>query len=87
MNHAACAILMDAEHRGSNEPVSIRTGQEITIQDLAHLIADEVGYKGKLCGTPATQTGNPGGASIRSGRSNYSDSMRRSDWAREYRKP
>jgi hypothetical protein len=36
MNHAACAIVMAAEHWGSNEPVNIRTGQEITIQDLAH---------------------------------------------------
>lgn len=57
VDDAARAILMAAEHYNSSEPVNIGTGAEITIQDLAHLIADEVGYKGHL----VWDTGKPNG--------------------------
>ncbi|MBK9112826.1 MAG: GDP-L-fucose synthase, partial [Nitrospira sp.] len=43
VDDAARAILLAAEHYNGDEPVNIGTGEEITIQDLAHLIADEVG--------------------------------------------
>ncbi|MGC3973855.1 MAG: GDP-L-fucose synthase [Nitrospira sp.] len=57
VDDAARAILMAAEHYNGNEPVNIGTGKEITIQDLAHLIADEVVYKGQL----VWDTGKPNG--------------------------
>ena len=48
VDDAARAILLAAEHYNGDEPVNIGTGEEVTIQDLAHLIADEVGYKGEI---------------------------------------
>ncbi len=57
VDDAARAILMAAEHYSGHEPVNIGTGEEITIQNLAHLIADEVGYKGEL----VWDTGKPNG--------------------------
>lgn len=57
VDDAARAILLAAEHYNGDEPVNIGTGEEITIQDLAHLIADEVGYKGEL----VWDTGKPNG--------------------------
>lgn len=57
VDDAARAILMAAEQYNGHEPVNIGTGEEITIQNLAHLIADEVGYKGEL----VWDTGKPNG--------------------------
>ena len=57
VDDAARAILMAAKHYNGHEPVNIGTGEEITIQNLAHLIADEVGYKGEL----VWDTGKPNG--------------------------
>ena len=57
VDDAARAILLAAEHYNGDEPVNIGTGEEVTIQDLAHLIADEVGYKGEL----VWDTGKPNG--------------------------
>ena len=57
VDDAARAILLAAEHYNGDEPVNIGTGEEITIQDLAHLIADEVGYKGEI----VWDTGKPNG--------------------------
>lgn len=57
VDDAAHAILLAAEHYDSSEPVNIGTGEEITIQDLAHLVADEVGYTGEL----VWDTGKPNG--------------------------
>lgn len=56
---AARAILMAAEHYNGAEPVNIGTGEEITIQNLAHLIADEVGYKGELVWDTSKPNGQP----------------------------
>ncbi len=57
VDDAARAILLAAEHYNGDEPVNIGTGEEITIQNLAHLIADEVGFKGEL----VWDTGKPNG--------------------------
>ena len=57
VDDAARAILLAAEHYNGDEPVNIGTGEEVTIQDLAHLIADEVGYKGEI----VWDTGKPNG--------------------------
>ena len=39
--------------------MNIGTGEEITIQDLAHLIADEVGFKGELLWDTSKPNGQP----------------------------
>ena len=59
VDDAARAILMAAEHYNGAEPVNIGTGEEITIQNLAHLIADEVGYKGELVWDTSKPNGQP----------------------------
>lgn len=56
---AARAILLAAEHYNGSEPVNIGTGEEITIQDLAHLIADEVGFTGELVWDTSKPNGQP----------------------------
>lgn len=59
VDDAARAILLATEHYNGSEPVNIGTGEEITIQDLAHLIADEVGFKGELVWDTAKPNGQP----------------------------
>ncbi|MCS6264017.1 MAG: GDP-L-fucose synthase [Nitrospira sp.] len=59
VDDAARAILLAAEHYNGDEPVNIGTGEEITIQDLAHLIANEVGFKGELVWDTAKPNGQP----------------------------
>ncbi|MCS6316767.1 MAG: GDP-L-fucose synthase [Nitrospira sp.] len=59
VDDAARAILLAAEHYNGDEPVNIGTGEEITIKNLAHLIADEVGFKGKLLWDTSKPNGQP----------------------------
>ena len=59
VDDAARAILLAGEHYDGNEPINVGTGQEITIQDLAHLIADEVGFGGELVWDTAKPNGQP----------------------------
>lgn len=59
VDDAARAILLAAEHYDGDEPVNIGTGEEITIQNLAHLIADEVGFKGELLWDTSKPNGQP----------------------------
>lgn len=59
VDDAARAILLAAEHYNGDEPVNIGTGEEITIQDLAHLIADKVGFEGKLVWDTTKPNGQP----------------------------
>jgi hypothetical protein len=74
VDDAARAILLAAEHYNGDEPVNIGTGEEITIQDLAHLIADEVGYKrGTRVGHRQAKWATRGGASIQGGRKSCLD--------------
>ena len=49
VDDAARAILLAAEHYDENDPVISERAEEITIQELVHLIADEVGYNGETC--------------------------------------
>lgn len=56
---AARAILLAAEHYDGSEPVNIGTSQEITIQELAHLIADEVSFDGELVWDTTKPNGQP----------------------------
>ena len=59
VDDAARAILLAAEHYNGSEPVNIGTGEEISIHDLAHLIANEVGFKGELVWDTAKPNGQP----------------------------
>ena len=44
----ADAIVTAMEFHNDPQPINIGTGQEITIKDLAHLIAEEMKYKGHM---------------------------------------
>jgi len=45
---AADAILLAAEHYDSSDPVNVGTGVEISIEELACLIASQCGYRGVI---------------------------------------
>jgi GDP-L-fucose synthase len=52
-------LVLAAERLDNSEPVNIGTGSEITISDLASIIAKIVGYKGSLVFNPAFPDGQP----------------------------
>ncbi|MBR8660842.1 MULTISPECIES: GDP-L-fucose synthase family protein [Brevibacillus] len=54
---AAEAIVLAAEHYDGDQPVNIGTGEEISIKDLAELIARETGFTGEI----RWDTGKPDG--------------------------
>lgn len=54
---AAEGIVMATERYGGSEPVNLGTGDEISIKDLAIIIADEVGF----CGSIVWDTSKPNG--------------------------
>jgi GDP-L-fucose synthase len=56
---AARAICLAAERLESPEPVNIGTGREIAIADLAALIAERTGYRGRLIFDPTKPDGQP----------------------------
>jgi GDP-L-fucose synthase len=45
---AAIGLVMAAASYDSSEPVNLGTGQEISIRDLAMLIAEKTGFRGQL---------------------------------------
>ena len=45
---AAEGLLLAAEHYDGDQPVNLGTGEEIAIANLATVIADEVGFEGKI---------------------------------------
>ena len=47
------------ERHNDPQPINIGTGDEITIKDLVHLIADEMGYKGHIFFDPSKPDGQP----------------------------
>ena len=55
----ARAVLLAAEHYDCAEPVNIGTGQEIKIKELASLIAEIVGFDGKIVLDPTVLDGQP----------------------------
>jgi len=59
VDDAAEAILLATEHYDGSEPVNLGTGEEITIRDLATLIAAEVGYTGKIVWDETKPNGQP----------------------------
>lgn len=56
---AAEGILLAAEHYDGDQPVNLGTGVEITIRNLALLIANEVGYSGRLVWDETKPNGQP----------------------------
>jgi GDP-L-fucose synthase len=53
----ACIVLL--ERYDSGAPINIGTGTDVSIRDLAALIADIVGYRGRLTFDPSRPDGTP----------------------------
>ena len=56
---AAEGILLAAERYNGDQPVNLGTGEEITIRDLARIIAAEVGFSGEIVWDPSKPNGQP----------------------------
>lgn len=56
---AAEGILLAAEHYNGSEPVNLGSGEEISIKDLARLIADLVGFQGGIKWDTSKPDGQP----------------------------
>ena len=56
---AAEGILLAAERYSGDQPVNLGTGEEITIRDLARIIAAEVGFSGEIVWDPSKPNGQP----------------------------
>ncbi len=56
---AARGILLAAALYGEPEPVNLGTGREITIRELAEIVAREVGYTGGIAWDPSKPNGQP----------------------------
>ncbi|HEX2207641.1 MAG TPA: GDP-L-fucose synthase [Longimicrobium sp.] len=59
VDDAARALLLAAEHYDGAEPVNLGIGNEIRIAELAGLIAQLVGYEGRLAFDPTQPDGQP----------------------------
>ena len=59
VDDAAEAILLATEHYDGSEPVNLGTGEEITIRDLATMIAAELGYTGEIVWDRTKPNGQP----------------------------
>jgi GDP-L-fucose synthase len=59
VDDCARAIVLAAERYTGADPVNIGTGQEIRIRDLAQLIAEVVGFEGRLTTDPTKPDGQP----------------------------
>jgi GDP-L-fucose synthase len=56
---AAEGILLAAEKLDSSDPVNLGSGQEISIAELARLIGEAVGFRGKFVWDPTKPNGQP----------------------------
>jgi GDP-L-fucose synthase len=59
VDDAARAILLATEHYNGPEPVNVGTGEEITINDLVHLICRLVGFTGVIAWDATKPDGQP----------------------------
>ena len=59
VDDCARAILLAAQHCKSQDPVNLGSGREITIRDLAVLVAGIVGFEGRLVYDPSKPDGQP----------------------------
>src|SRR5439155_1851249 len=53
------AIVLAAERYDGAEPVNVGSGEEISIRDLAGLVADVTGFDGELFWDPSKPNGQP----------------------------
>lgn len=56
---AAAGIVLATEHYDGREPVNLGAGQEISIRDLAQLIAAETGFHGEIVWDASKPDGQP----------------------------
>lgn len=56
---AARGIFLAAAFYDDSEPINLGTGREITIRELAELVAREVGYTGGIAWDPSKPNGQP----------------------------
>jgi len=56
---AAEAILLASERYDSSDPVNLGSGEEISIKNLVHTIADVVGFKGRIVWDTSKPNGQP----------------------------
>ncbi len=56
---AAKGIILATQNYDSIEPINLGSGMEISIYHLAHLIAEEVGYKGEIIWDTSKPDGQP----------------------------
>lgn len=56
---AAEAILLASEHYSGDEPVNVGRGEEVSIRDLAALIATRIGFEGEIAWDPTRPNGQP----------------------------
>jgi GDP-L-fucose synthase len=59
VDDAADGIVLAAEKYDGREPVNLGSGMEISIKDLAELIAEETGYRGRLVWDASKPDGQP----------------------------
>ena len=59
VDDAAEGILLAAERYDSSDPVNLGSGHEISITDLVHQIAKEVGFTGQIVFDPSKPNGQP----------------------------
>ena len=59
VDDAAEGILLAAERYDSSDPVNLGSGHEISITDLVHQIAKEVGFTGEIVFDPSKPNGQP----------------------------
>lgn len=92
---AAEGILLAAERYNSSEPVNLGSGEEISIKDLAEVIARLTGFGGQLVWDTSKPNGQPRRALDTSkaeaafdfrARTSFEDGLRQTiDWYREHR--
>ena len=85
---AAEGILLAAEQYEGSLPVNLGTGEEVTIRDLATMIATESGFTGTASiGTPPSPTASLDGASMSAEPKNSLAFMRNTHSGKDSRRP
>jgi GDP-L-fucose synthase len=59
VDDAARALILAAERYDSSDPVNVGSGEEISIRDLATLVAGATGYTGRFVWDPSLPNGQP----------------------------
>jgi GDP-L-fucose synthase len=59
VDDAARALILAAERYDSSDPVNVGSGEEISIRDLATVVAEATGYTGRIVWDPTLPNGQP----------------------------